>query len=77
MMERSQNMIQVGKQANGTPIRATALICKACGKEGQSNAIRDHIEANHLEGISIPCDYCDKTFNARQNLSKHKNRLHK
>ena len=77
MMERSQNMIQVGKQANGTPNRATALICKACGKEGQSNAIRDHIEANHLEGISIPCDYCDKTFNARQNLSRHKNRLHK
>ena len=65
MMERSQNMIPSGKQADGTPRRKTALICKVCGKEGNPTAIRDHIEANHLEGISIPCDYCDKTFNAR------------
>ena len=78
MMERSQNMITTGhKRANGTPKRGTALICKVCGKEGQSNAIRDHIEANHLEGISIPCDDCEKTFSSRVNLSQHKNRLHK
>ena len=33
MMERGQNMIQNGKQANGTPGRTTAFICKVCGKE--------------------------------------------
>ena len=77
MMEKSQHMILSGKQADGTPKQATALICKVCGKEGAPNAIRDHIEANHLEGISIPCDYCDKTFSARQNLYKHKRNFHK
>ena len=77
MMERSQNMISNGKQADGTPQRKTALICKMCGKEGDPTAIRDHIEANHLEGISIPCDYCDKAFTARVNLMMHKSKIHK
>ena len=77
MMERSQNMIQCGKQANGTPKQATAFICKVCGKEGRVYDIRDHIEANHLEGISIPCDYCDKVFTARRNLRLHKSKFHK
>ena len=77
MMEKGQNMIQSGKQANGTPMRKTAFICKVCGKEGRVHVIKDHIEANHLEGISIPCDYCDKTFTARINLRKHKAKYHK
>ena len=77
MMERSQNMIQNGKQANGTPKQAAAFICKVCGKEGIRHHIIDHIEANHLEGISIPCDYCDKTFSARTNLRIHKSKFHK
>ena len=77
MMERSQNMIQCGKQANGTPKQGTAFICKVCGKEGRVSDIRDHIEANHLEGISIPCDCCSKVFNTRVNLRHHKSRFHK
>ena len=77
MIEKSQNMIQNGKQANGTPKQAAAFICKVCGKEGIRHHIIDHIEANHLEGISIPCDYCDKTFSARTNLRIHKSKFHK
>ena len=38
--------------------------------------IRDHIETNHLEGICLPCDLCNKTFSARGNLKKHKYSLH-
>ena len=71
MMEKSQNMIPHGKRANGTPKREFAFICKVCGKEGTGTQIRNHIEANHLEGISIPCDHCDKTFSLRQTLRKH------
>ena len=29
------------------------------GKEGLVKEIRDHIEAKHLEGISLPFDYCN------------------
>ena len=77
MMEKSQTMVPDGKQANGTPKQAKASICKVCGKEGLQSDIIKHIEANHLEGISIPCDYCDKAFGARAYLRRHKFRFHK
>ena len=77
MMEKGQKMIPNGKLANGTPIQTTSSICKVCGKEGLAKHIRNHIESNHLEGISIPCGYCDKTFSFRQGLQKHKSKFHK
>ena len=57
MMEKSQNRV-----ANGSKF---ADRCKVCGKEGMGHHIKDHIEANHLEGIAIPCNLCDKTFRSR------------
>ena len=69
MMEKSQN-----KYANG---RQSAYVCKVCGKEGKGNAIKDHIEANHLEGVVIPCNLCDKTFRSRDSLWHHHKRQHK
>ena len=33
-----------------------------CGKEGRPTDIMRHIEANHLEGVSISCNHCDKFF---------------
>ena len=64
MMEKSQN-----KLANGLQF---AVLCKVCGKEGHGRNIKDHIEANHLEGIVLPCNLCDKTFRSRQRLRNHK-----
>ena len=63
MMETSQN-ISIGEQ--------TVKICKHCGKEGQSMAIRDHIEAYHLEGVALPCNNCKRTFRSRYSVEKHK-----
>ena len=65
LMEKSQNKIEG---------RGYAHLCKVCGKEGRDNAIKDHIEANHLEGIVIPCNLCDKTFRSRPSLRNHKSR---
>ena len=67
MMERSQNLI-----LNNGGSRARAKICKVCGKEGAGIAIRDHIEANHLEGVCLPCNTCGKEFRSRMILRKHK-----
>ena len=77
LMKKGQNMIPNGKQANGTPRQATSSICKVCGKEGTMTSILEHIERNHLEGICIPCDLCDKTFPSRPDLRKHKSSSHK
>ena len=71
MMEKGQTMIPSGKQANGTLKQATSRICKVCGKEGEGTAIRDHIEVNHLEGVSLPCNVCGKVFRSRARLRKH------
>ena len=66
MMERSQSWIKNASR------RVGANICKICGKEGAGIAIRDHIEANHLEGISLPCNICGKICRSRMLLRKHK-----
>ena len=54
MMETSENVIQCGK------LQVRAKICKVCGKEGHPTDIMRHIEAFHLEGVSIHCNFCDK-----------------
>ena len=77
MMGRGEKMIPNGKRLNGTPKQTTSSICKVCGKEGLWNTIRDHIESNHLEGISIPCDFCNKTHSSRKSSEKHKRTHHK
>ena len=64
MMEKSENKYRNGHQL--------ADRCKVCGKEGLGSAIKDHIEANHLEGIVIPCNLCDKTFRSRNSFRPHK-----
>ena len=54
MIETSENVIQSGK------LQVRAKICKVCGKEGHTTDIMRHIEAHHLEGVSIHCNFCDK-----------------
>jgi len=57
---------------NGLNGSTKAHICTICGKEGRGKNIMDHIESNHLEGVSIPCDLCGKTFRTRHILRSHK-----
>ena len=38
-------------------------VCNICGKEtNKKSNMKDHIEAKHMEGLSLPCNFCDKTF---------------
>ena len=76
LMGRSQNLVSAGT-SNGKPQLAKAFICKVCGKEGRATLIRDHIEANHLEGISILCNYCNNVSSSRNSLGHHKAKFHK
>ena len=66
MMEKSYTNL-----GNG---RGFAYLCKVCGKEGTNHHIKYHIEANHLEGVVIPCDICEKTFRCRNSFRKHEKR---
>ena len=53
-----------------------AHVCKVCGKEGMRNNLRMHIESNHLEGLSFPCNLCEKITRSRNALRKHKHDHH-
>ena len=70
LMCQGVNMMKKGK-AN-----ATAHTCKICGKEGLKQHIKEHIEANHITGISIPCNLCEKTSSSRNALRHHYMRTH-
>ena len=69
MMKKSEN-----KYANG---HQKAYICKECGKEGMGSAIKEHIEANHLGGMTFPCNLCEKAPRSRHALKLHKYTYHK
>ena len=77
MMERGQKMIPGGTNRKGMPKQATSFVCKVCGKEGLQHQIKNHIEAKHLEGVFVPCDYCDMTSSSRVSLAMHKRKFHK
>ena len=40
----------------------TLYACKVCGKEDSKSHMKSHIESRHLEGVSIPCKFCEMTF---------------
>ena len=63
MMGESPNLISNGKQR--------AKTCKICGKEGHGGNIRKHIELSHLDGISLPCNICERTLRSRNLLRNH------
>ena len=67
MMEKTTK-----KQARGFPLYS----CKVCGKEAINEHMKSHIEANHLEGVSIPCNFCEKKFRSRNSLANHKRQKH-
>jgi len=51
--------------------------CLQCGKVSKvSTNLKDHIEANHIEGLQFECSKCLKIFKSRPSLRTHM-RLHK
>ena len=71
--EKVNSMIE--KNETLTPTRH---MCKVCGKEcSHRSDIKKHIEAKHLEGLSIPCNFCEKTFRSRRTVYEHELKFHK
>ena len=55
--------------------------CGYCGKVGdgsrnQFQNMKNHVET-HLEGLSYPCQSCDKTFRSRHSRSSHYSQFHR
>ena len=69
-----KSLMEKGGYIVGTQVKA--YVCKVCGKEGYSSPIKDHIERNHVEGINVPCNQCEKSFRSRHALRLHYQRYH-
>ena len=64
----------MGPSENGVP---RVKKCNICGKEGERTVLRNHIEANHLTGVKIPCHMCSKVFQTRCSQAMHSSRTHR
>ena len=53
-----------------------ATVCQVCGLEGYKIQIRNHIEAKHVEIISVTCNICEKVYRTRNTLKGHKYNTH-
>ena len=77
MEELNQQLVSMMVKTSRVGISRNPLYkCTLCGKEAEKNNLRKHIEANHMEGISLPCNQCEKTFRSRGSLANHKHRSH-
>ena len=71
LMTRTEKMMTSGNT------NKAVFACNQCGKEGQWQNIRTHIEANHIaNNISHSCDICGKVSRYRYGLRKHKTKEH-
>ena len=61
------------RTSNGQGSLAT---CNICGKEGALKLMPQHIEANHITGVSHTCEVCGKVSRSRDSLRKHKTAHH-
>ena len=71
MMTRTEKKMTVGSE------NKAVFACNQCGKEGQRQNIKTHIEANHIaSNISYSCDIYGKIFRSREGSRKHKTKQH-
>ena len=83
--DHSGNMQKLDKQINSLMTKSSRknmhgrsiFVCNVCGKEEKDSNMKNHIEANHLEGISIPCNFCEKMFRSRNSKAVHVSLYHK
>ena len=70
MLEKSENHI------TNESYNLQAYSCKECGKEGVKTNIEKHIEKHHIEGIALPCPFCEKICKSTTALTHHKKTSH-
>jgi len=52
------------------------FVCKVCDKEDTWTNMRDHIESNHITGVSHTCNICGVNSRSRNAMRQHKKKKH-
>ena len=76
--EECVDLEQLDKRVNESYDRLDgSYVCKYCSKSfNKLFNVKEHVEI-HFEGLSFPCDLCEKTFRSRNSLRNHNARNHK
>ena len=74
--EQIKSMITKTDKSAG-PGKGYLATCNVCGKEGSYRHMPQHVEANHITGVSHSCDVCGKISRSRNALKTHKLTFHK
>ena len=52
--------------------------CTQCGKTSKKKSnIKEHVEANHIQGLQIQCPMCQRIFKSRASLRIHNFNVHR
>ena len=52
--------------------------CRICDLPLTRKAVAiDHVEAQHLQILTYPCDYCHQSFTSKSNRRKHVHTVHR
>ena len=76
----AENLEELDKDINSMFERVGAIgskrRCLQCGKiSSNSTHAREHAET-HIDGLSFPCQYCDKTLKSRHGIRNHMHSCH-
>ena len=74
--DKIKSMMMFSENSAARAKDGRSRICKVCGKEGDMKSIKDHIEANHITGVSHTCNICGTTTRSRNAMAHHKRRNH-
>ena len=68
--EQIKSMITKSEISAG-PGKGFMATCNICGKQGPYFSMPNHVEANHITGVSHACDMCGKTSRSRHAIRVH------
>ena len=78
-LENNTNIAELEEMIDVNIVKNTdgSYSCALCERNPVSklNDMKRHVET-HIEGLSFPCQSCDKTFRSRHSLRNHKYRYH-
>ena len=72
-----QENLDLAEDISADSRKGFIAMCNVCGKEGAYKHMPQHVEANHIRGVSHACDICSKVSRTTGGVSVHKSKNHK
>ena len=72
--EQIKSMIK--SEISAGPGKEYMASCNVCGKEGPYFNMPNHVETNHITGVTHVCDICGKNSRSRNALRMHVSSFH-